>query len=108
MTTIWLPFNSLDPNNAAGSTGRVADPGTMQTYEFSVPWSVAPGDDDPDCLVYLYYSDYEMEHDVSTGLVGPLLICRPGTLDEETGKQVIFFFIILQVWTKTEEKNHLS
>ena len=78
----------VDPDAVKTGTGRIAQSGDMQTYEFSVPWSVAPGDDDPDCLVYLYYSDYDMERDVSSGLIGPLLICRPGTLDGETGMQV--------------------
>lgn len=79
---------SILTESSGGGTGRIVQPGNTETYEFTVPWSVAPGEEDPDCLPYLYYSDYEMERDVSSGLIGPVLICRPGALDRNTGKQV--------------------
>lgn len=68
-------------------TGHIVKPGDMRSYVFTVPWDVAPGTEDPDCLTYLYYSNYDMERDVSSGLVGPLLICKPGSLDSYTGRQ---------------------
>ena len=64
-------------------------PRQIQTYTFTVPWSVAPGDSDPQCLTYLYYSNYDTERDVSSGLVGPLLICKPNVFDPTTGRQVV-------------------
>ncbi|XP_045213557.2 ferroxidase HEPHL1-like [Mercenaria mercenaria] len=75
-----------DPSNNNGK-GHTVKPGKIGSYVFTVPWAVAPGTDDPDCLTYLYYSSYDMERDVSSGLVGPLLICKPGSLDSYTGRQ---------------------
>lgn len=69
-------------------TGRVVDPNVTLTYTFTVPWNVAPSDDDPQCITYLYYSAVDMERDINSGLIGPLLICKPGTLDPTTGMQV--------------------
>ena len=63
-------------------------PGNIGSYVFTVPWALAPGTDDPDCLTYMYYSSYDMERDVSSGLIGPLLVCRPGSLDSYSGRQV--------------------
>ncbi|XP_052266278.1 ferroxidase HEPHL1-like isoform X1 [Dreissena polymorpha] len=79
--------NSKFPIDSTGNTGRIISPGENGTYMFTVPWAVAPGDDDPDCLTYIYHSNADMERDVSSGLVGPLLVCKPGTLDPVTGKQ---------------------
>ncbi|XP_052815429.1 hephaestin-like isoform X3 [Mya arenaria] len=68
-------------------TGRFVQPGELGSYTFTVPWGVGPGDDDSACLTYMYYSGVNMERDINTGLVGPLLICRPGTLDAYSSKQ---------------------
>ncbi|WAQ95692.1 HEPHL-like protein, partial [Mya arenaria] len=43
--------------------------GGLGFYTFTVPWGVGPGDDDPPCLTYIYYSDVNMERDVNSGLV---------------------------------------
>ncbi|CAN9500898.1 unnamed protein product [Ophioblennius macclurei] len=55
-------------------------PGTMHTYEWTVPVGAGPVDGEADCLTYLYYSAVDPIKDTSSGLVGPLLICRLGSL----------------------------
>ncbi|RVE55422.1 hypothetical protein OJAV_G00236480, partial [Oryzias javanicus] len=57
-------------------------PGTIYTYEWTVPHGAGPVKGEPDCLTYLYYSSVDPVKDTSSGLVGPLLICRPGSLKE--------------------------
>ena len=71
---------------------KVAMPGEIKIYTFAVPWSVEPGDSDPQCLTYLYYSNYILERDVPSGLIGPLMICKPGVLDPITNVQVQYFY----------------
>ncbi|XP_064577770.1 ceruloplasmin isoform X2 [Zonotrichia leucophrys gambelii] len=61
-------------------------PGTTFTYEWDVPDDVGPTDQDPDCLTWLYYSAVDAVRDTSSGLVGPLLVCRKGAL-LSSGKQ---------------------
>lgn len=57
------------------------------TYRWAVPERVGPGPSDPPCLTWMYSSAVDPVRDPSSGLVGPLLICRPGTLDDNN-KQV--------------------
>ncbi|KAM9848846.1 ceruloplasmin [Aulostomus maculatus] len=61
-------------------------PGTMHTYEWTVPVGAGPVEGEADCLTYLYYSGVDPVKDTSSGLVGPLLICRPGSLKKGVQK----------------------
>lgn len=55
-------------------------PGTVHVYEWTVPIGAGPTQGDADCLTYLYYSGVDPVKDTSSGLVGPLLVCRLGSL----------------------------
>ncbi|ESO97030.1 hypothetical protein LOTGIDRAFT_115607, partial [Lottia gigantea] len=50
-------------------------------YKWSVPASAGPGPKDPNCITWLYYSAVDKIRDVESGLIGPLQICRKGTLN---------------------------
>uniref|UniRef100_A0A8C4V4Q9 Ceruloplasmin n=1 Tax=Falco tinnunculus TaxID=100819 RepID=A0A8C4V4Q9_FALTI len=56
------------------------------TYRWTVPKHVGPTSSDPPCLTWMYSSAANPIKDPSSGLVGPLVICKPGTLDSN-GKQ---------------------
>ncbi|XP_062868994.1 ceruloplasmin isoform X2 [Trichomycterus rosablanca] len=60
-------------------------PDTTYKYEWVVPKGGGPTENDPDCITYLYYSAVDPIRDTNSGLVGPLLICKPKTL--KSGKQ---------------------
>ncbi|XP_054852244.1 hephaestin isoform X3 [Eublepharis macularius] len=53
------------------------------TYRWTVPQHVGPTAADPPCLTWMYSSAVDPTRDTNSGLVGPLLICRPGTLSEQ-------------------------
>ncbi|XP_051482285.1 ceruloplasmin [Apus apus] len=75
-------------------------PGATFTYEWDVPADVGPTDQDPDCLTWLYYSAVDAVRDTSSGLVGPLLVCRKGAL-LPSGKQKnvdMEFFLLATVF----------
>ncbi|XP_069009150.1 ceruloplasmin isoform X1 [Embiotoca jacksoni] len=55
-------------------------PGTVHTYEWMLPVGAGPVEGEADCLTYMYYSAVDPVKDTSSGLVGPLLVCRPGSL----------------------------
>lgn len=55
-------------------------PGATHIYEWSVPVGAGPVDGEADCLTYLYFSGVDPVKDSSSGLVGPLLVCRPRSL----------------------------
>uniref|UniRef100_A0A673CTF4 Ceruloplasmin n=1 Tax=Sphaeramia orbicularis TaxID=375764 RepID=A0A673CTF4_9TELE len=51
-------------------------PGTVHTYEWTVPVGAGPVQGEADCLTYLYYSAVDAVKDTNSGLVGPLLISK--------------------------------
>ncbi|XP_023933086.1 hephaestin-like [Lingula anatina] len=57
-------------------------PYSIRTYTWYVHAQSGPGSNDPNCISSAYYSAVNPEKDVSTGLVGPLIVCRKGILDE--------------------------
>uniref|UniRef100_A0A665VBY8 Hephaestin n=1 Tax=Echeneis naucrates TaxID=173247 RepID=A0A665VBY8_ECHNA len=61
-------------------------PGTVYTYEWMVPVGAGPVDGEADCLTYLYYSGVDPVKDTNSGLVGPLLVCRQGSLKKGVQK----------------------
>jgi hypothetical protein len=64
-----------------GASGAVTEPYSQRTYTFTVPPEAAPTDADPACLTYVYQSHVDPVRDVHSGLIGPLLVCKPGSLD---------------------------
>ncbi|KAH3853725.1 hypothetical protein DPMN_096257 [Dreissena polymorpha] len=79
--------SKIEIDSVSHTKGNFVKPNLASTYLFYVPWSFAPGDNDPDCLTYIYHSNANLERDVSSGLIGPLLICKSGALDTVTGRQ---------------------
>lgn len=79
--------------------GLITQSRQITKYHFNVPWTAAPTADDPNCLSYTYHSAVDLRKDTNTGLVGPLLVCKPGSLNEQ-GKQVHVnkeIFVLLHV-----------
>uniref|UniRef100_A0A3Q1JMI1 Hephaestin n=1 Tax=Anabas testudineus TaxID=64144 RepID=A0A3Q1JMI1_ANATE len=61
-------------------------PGTVHTYEWMVPVGAGPVQGEADCLTYMYYSAVDYVKDTNSGLAGPLLICRQGSLKKGVQK----------------------
>ncbi|XP_076461304.1 hephaestin-like protein isoform X2 [Babylonia areolata] len=80
----------------AGGPGGVG-PGQTVTYKWSVPLDFAPAEGDPACINHAYYSAVDPVKDTNSGLIGPLVICKPGTLDSVSGQRtdVDRFFVLL-------------
>lgn len=62
-------------------------PGEVKTYFFNVPEDYGPTKIDPQCITSTYQSFVDFSRDMYSGLVGPLLICKRGSLDGY-GRQV--------------------
>lgn len=71
---------------APSSASYVAPKGTF-TYEWTIPKEVGPTYKDPVCLSKMYYSAVDPTKDIFTGLIGPMKICRKGSL-HANGRQV--------------------
>uniref|UniRef100_A0A8C5WYB9 Plastocyanin-like domain-containing protein n=1 Tax=Laticauda laticaudata TaxID=8630 RepID=A0A8C5WYB9_LATLA len=57
---------------------------------------------DPPCLTWMYSSAVDPTKDINSGLVGPLLICRPGTLNERNKQKGIDkeFYLLFGVFNE--------
>nr|XP_009857487.1 coagulation factor V-like [Ciona intestinalis] len=68
-------------------------PHNQSTYQWEIPQESSPTYDDPPCVARLYYSSVDQIKDINSGLVGSLIICKPGwiwTVEEETPKVLVF------------------
>ncbi|XP_053931226.1 hephaestin isoform X3 [Cuculus canorus] len=70
------------------------------TYRWTVPQHVGPTSSDPPCLTWMYSSAVNPVKDASSGLVGPLVICKPGTLDDNNKQKGIDkeFYLLFSVF----------
>lgn len=75
-----------EPRLVTPPPAALVRPGTVYTYEWTVPVGAGPVQGEGDCLTYLYYSGVDPVKDTSSGLVGPLLICRQGSLKKGVQK----------------------
>ncbi|XP_071068403.1 ferroxidase HEPHL1 isoform X2 [Dasypus novemcinctus] len=60
----------------------VTKPGEIKTYRWNIPKRSGPGPSDPDCIPWVYYSTANFVKDTYSGLIGPLITCREGVLNE--------------------------
>ncbi|XP_048338885.1 hephaestin-like [Sphaerodactylus townsendi] len=84
-------------------------PGGNHTYTWTVPEDHSPTADDPTCLTWIYHSHIDAPKDIATGLIGPLLICKEGTLESVSQRRRdvdLSFFLMFSV-TDENESWHL-
>ncbi|XP_045205277.2 hephaestin-like protein [Mercenaria mercenaria] len=72
-----LVFSDGSSITEATSTG----PGNMTTYSYFIPERSGPTPDQPNCVGSIYTSRTNALNDPYSGLIGPLVICKRGTLD---------------------------
>uniref|UniRef100_A0A8C8HCA7 Hephaestin n=1 Tax=Oncorhynchus tshawytscha TaxID=74940 RepID=A0A8C8HCA7_ONCTS len=92
---ILLTSNPYPPGTVTPPPAALVKPGTTHTYEWVVPKGGGPVADDADCITYFYYSAVDPVKDTSSGLVGPLLVCKKKTLKKGKQKNVNKEFHIL-------------
>ncbi|XP_041371919.1 LOW QUALITY PROTEIN: ferroxidase HEPHL1-like [Gigantopelta aegis] len=62
-------------------------PGQVYVYKWDIPVESGPGPSDPNCISWMYFSQADFRRDVPSGLIGPLVVCRPGVLDRYNRRQ---------------------
>ncbi|XP_049623129.1 hephaestin isoform X6 [Suncus etruscus] len=74
---------SLYPDGTSGQlkADDAVMPGGSHIYNWTVPEGHAPTDADPACLTWIYHSHVDAPRDIATGLIGPLVTCKRGTLN---------------------------
>ncbi|XP_032702284.1 coagulation factor VIII isoform X1 [Lontra canadensis] len=77
-----------DQRQGAEPRRKFVNPNDTRIYFWTVQQHMAPTKDEFDCKAWAYFSDVDLEKDVHSGLIGPLLICRSDTLNPAHGRQV--------------------
>ncbi|CAM4556627.1 unnamed protein product [Leuciscus chuanchicus] len=79
-------------------------PGQVLTYNWTIPERSGPGRSDPNCITFAYYSSVSFVEDLMSGLVGPLIVCRKGTLDTERRRKDVDkeFALLFMVFDENE------
>ncbi|XP_056130919.1 coagulation factor VIII isoform X3 [Lampris incognitus] len=65
----------------AGVPGEAVPPGETQVYNWRIARTQGPTSKEFDCKAGAYYSTVDKERDIHSGLIGPLVICKAGTLN---------------------------
>ncbi|XP_077622006.1 ceruloplasmin isoform X3 [Crocuta crocuta] len=84
--TYYASHHNLSSGSAPPPSASHVAPEQTFTYEWTVPEEVGPTHKDPVCLSKMYYSAVDPTKDIFTGLIGPMKICRKGSL-HENGRQ---------------------
>ncbi|XP_050977293.1 ferroxidase HEPHL1 isoform X1 [Labeo rohita] len=58
-------------------------PGNVTQYRWLIPVKSGPGLSDPNCIAFAYRSAVDFVKDTASGLIGPLIICRTGVLNQD-------------------------
>ncbi|KAG7484346.1 hypothetical protein MATL_G00048630 [Megalops atlanticus] len=92
---------SMHAHGVVVSPGHLppVQPGGMKQYQWDIPERSGPGHSDPNCIAFPYYSNANFIKDTVSGLVGPLVICRKGTLDKnrrraDVEREFVLLFMI--------------
>ncbi|CAH2246888.1 ceruloplasmin [Pelobates cultripes] len=90
---------ALYPDNNPELLKKGADvkPGDSYTYKWDAVLSQGPTEMEDDCVIRTYHSHIETTHDVYSGLVGALLICKEGYLDKGKYKSFEEFVMMFSV-----------
>lgn len=86
----WWSLLNFFSITGSKESGAIVFPGTIRKYTFNVPIDFLTPLNDA-CTTFVYHSAVDLRKDIHSGLFGPLLVCKPGTLSLKN-KQVSFFF----------------
>jgi FtsP/CotA-like multicopper oxidase with cupredoxin domain len=81
----------------ARKMGAMVMPGSAFTYEWNVPERAGPGPQDPSSIVWLYHSHVNEMRDVSTGLIGAIIVtargqARPDGTPKDVDREIVALF----------------
>ncbi|KAJ8405238.1 hypothetical protein AAFF_G00322290 [Aldrovandia affinis] len=60
--------------------GEAVQPNEVRVFKWKITRRQGPSSKEFDCKAGAYYSNLNMEKDIHSGLIGPLIVCKPGTL----------------------------
>lgn len=99
-----ISYDEEDQQQGAEPRKKFVKPNEIKTYFWKVQHHMAPTKDEFDCKAWPYFSDVDLEKDMHSGLIGPLLICRANTLSSARGRQetVQEFALLFTIFDETK------
>ncbi|XP_059680197.1 coagulation factor VIII isoform X4 [Gavia stellata] len=84
--------------------GEVVQPGELRKYSWKVVPQMAPTTQEFDCKAWAYFSNVDLEKDLHSGLIGPLIICRRGVLSFVFRRQLAVqeFSLLFTIFDETK------
>ncbi|XP_054071569.1 coagulation factor VIII isoform X1 [Rissa tridactyla] len=84
--------------------GEAVQPGELRRYSWKVLPQMAPTTQEFDCKAWAYFSNVDMEKDLHSGLIGPLIICRRGVLNFVFRRQLAVqeFSLLFTIFDETK------
>nr|XP_035971510.1 ceruloplasmin isoform X2 [Halichoerus grypus] len=70
-------------------------PGEQYTYILDASQDQSPGEEDSNCVTRIYHSHIDAPKDIASGLIGPLIICKKDSLDNEKEKNIDQEFVVM-------------
>uniref|UniRef100_M3XTM3 Ceruloplasmin n=1 Tax=Mustela putorius furo TaxID=9669 RepID=M3XTM3_MUSPF len=70
-------------------------PGEQYTYVLDATEDQSPGEEDSNCVTRIYHSHIDAPKDIASGLIGPLIICKKDSLDNEKEKNIDQEFVVM-------------
>ncbi|XP_033058048.1 ceruloplasmin-like [Trachypithecus francoisi] len=92
------------PGESTPPPSSHVNPGTTFVYTWEVPKDVGPTSTDPICLTWFYYSSVNGKRNINSGLLGPLLVCRNGSLGEDGQQKGVDkeFYLLATIFDENE------
>ncbi|KAB0402372.1 hypothetical protein E2I00_007451 [Balaenoptera physalus] len=83
-------LGTLYPDNTTGQQKEDdrLEPGAEYTYRWFIEETQGPCPNDSNCMTRMYHPHVETLKDVASGLLGPILTCKRGTLDRDMEKNI--------------------
>ncbi|XP_060053522.1 ceruloplasmin isoform X2 [Erinaceus europaeus] len=85
------PDNTTDLQKADDKV----QPGMQYTYILHANQEQSPGEEDSNCVTRIYHSHIDAPRDIASGLIGPLILCKNGSLDKEKEKTIDREFVVM-------------
>ncbi|XP_048190634.1 ceruloplasmin isoform X2 [Perognathus longimembris pacificus] len=88
---------AIYPDNTTG-TLKADDkvlPGEQYTYVLHANKEQSPGEGDANCVTRIYHSHIDAPKDIASGLIGPLILCKTGSLNQEKEKNIDQEFVVM-------------
>uniref|UniRef100_A0A8C9WHF2 Coagulation factor VIII-like n=1 Tax=Scleropages formosus TaxID=113540 RepID=A0A8C9WHF2_SCLFO len=81
--------------------GEAVQPQEVRVYNWKITKRQGPSPRDFNCKAWTYYSTLNMEKDINSGLIGPLIVCKPGTLNN-LDLDIQEFYLLFNVFDETK------